>query len=116
MHYITIDADNKVTGIYDGSRDTINRITLEPTPNSVQIPAGAIPIQEECLAKLRTLSYGVDYKWDSNSNCIVEDTISDEEEAKRQLLEKNTPALVAQEHVRISALTLPQVLAELGGV
>lgn len=115
MYFITVDSNNVINGIYNGDMDTVQRTTLEPTPGSVRVPDGAIPITDMCLAKLRTTPIGKVYKWDAAASCVVEAPLNNLEEAQRQLLEKSSLTLIEQENSRILGLTLEQVLSELGG-
>jgi hypothetical protein len=112
MYFITIDAEGFITGLFDGSKDFVHRITGEPMEAASQIPDDSILIGDVCLEKIRTASPDTKPKWDGT--CIVQVPVSEEEDVKRELKAMREQIVINDEFDRIDALSLEDAKAELG--
>lgn len=112
MYFITIDANGYVTGLYNGDRDYVHRITGEPIAGAVKVPDGAILIGEPCVSVVRSAQPLFYAKWDGS--CVIIEERASELEFRKQLEVQRLEALQTAEVDRINNLTLAEVKAELG--
>lgn len=114
MFFITIDKDNFITGMYDGSKDYVHRVTGEPMADAVQIPDDAFPIMDICVAAIKSAAPTHKAVWNPTKKCI--DKVVDDSVAglRNELYSKRVEPILRAERERIDTLSETQLKSELG--
>lgn len=112
MYFITIDNDGYLTGMYDGSKDYVHRITGEPIEGAVPIPDEAFQIGETCRNMIKTAAPNTKPRWDGA--CIGQVALTEEDELRTMLRGATQAAVLQEEKTRIDGLSLAQLKTELG--
>jgi hypothetical protein len=116
MYFITTDAEGFITGVYDGSKDYVHRVTGEPIEGVVQVPEGAFLIGDVCLDILRFSPSTHKPRWDSVSGCMVSEPVTSIDE-KRKVLCRELPVKAGDvELARVKALSDEEVESEWGSL
>jgi hypothetical protein len=113
MYFITVDVDGYLTGMYDGSKDYIHRVTGEPIKDARPLPDGSIPIGDTCITKIRTAYPLHVAKWDGT--CVVHEPQSDLAILQEELLSLRTTTYMESQKDAISGMSAEQIRTELGG-
>jgi hypothetical protein len=111
MYFITVDVDGYLTGMYDGSKDYIHRVTGEAMEGAVQVPDGAIQLPETCLAMIRSSAPTKRPRFDSVLNCIVQEDLTDVDDKRKALKSSLAEQAAYNERVRIEGLTDAEILS-----
>lgn len=114
MYFITIDANNYITGIYDGSLDYVHRITGEPIEGAFQLPAGAFAIDDMCWEAIKSATPDSTPKWDSVNSCIIQEIDLTVAGKRKKLYAERIDNVLEAEEARIAGLTEAEIDAELG--
>lgn len=115
MNFITIDENNYITGVFNGSLDYVHRITGDPIPNAFQVPDGAILISEMCMNKIKAAAPTHVAKWDPVNSCIIQELDVSIAGKRKQLFANRLETIMNEEESRIASLTEAALDAELGG-
>lgn len=114
MYFITVDSNNYLTGVYDGSLDYVHRITGDPIEGAFQVPDGAILITDMCMQMIRTAAPNTVPKWDPATSCIIQEADLTVEGKRNQLYSSRIDDVLTAEQTRVDALTEAELDAELG--
>ncbi len=116
MHFITIDENNLINGIFDGGKDTVLRGTDISAPDAIRVPEGAIEISDIQADMVYGCDSTCSMYWDGTD--IVPRPLTDRQGKEDFVWRKTRVAILADGRAVIEGLSdtdLDARVAELGG-
>lgn len=91
MWFININAENRIVGLFDGSKDYVHAVTGEDHPERIAVPDGAIQVSKSVYDTIYNARVYPIYKWENDElvldvpaeakNYLIEDIVSREVKA-----------------------------------